>query len=549
MKRLQIYLLFILLGLAGNSWALNLPEGEELRALPIQADGRIKPYDTFAREMLEIVYGKGALDGKSPHEIILTWMLSPVAWQDKEMFEIRNHEVLKALNLSSERKRFKGQEIFSNERFILLRQELQEKRETKEKLTPYFQALQRLENQYFVFTEMATGRLMKILPVADSPNWKSVAELEGEGQKQFMELSTAFIMHIAAKAEGKPAAEISEKAQALDKAVRNFEEFARTQNPSAYAENKKIETEIHYNNFHPFRWAYIIYFLAAVVILLIWTLGKDKWMKFAWLLVLAGFALHTYGFALRVYLTDRPPVSNMYETVVWVAWGVIVFAAILELVYKFKFILLAGSIAGFIAMVISDAAPVVLDPSLQPLEPVLRSNYWLIVHVMTITISYAAFLLAFILADIGLVYYLRDENSHKTKIKEIVTAIYRAKQIGVVFLAPGIILGGIWADYSWGRFWGWDPKETWALIALLGYIAVLHGRLIGWIKDFGMIVSGIMTFSLVVMAWYGVNFVLGAGLHSYGFGAGGVEYVSAVVAAHFLAIIYVSIVRQSRVKT
>ncbi len=529
--------------------ALTLPEGESLRALPVQADGRIKPYDTFAREMLEIVYGKGSFEGRKPHEVILTWMLSPVAWENKELFEVRNHEVLKALNLNPERKRFKGQEVFANERFTLLRQELQEKRETKEKLTPYFQALQRLENQYFVFTEMATGRLMKVMPVVESKNWKSVAELEGEPQKDFLEMSGKFITYIAAMSESKPADEVLEKARALDQAVAKFQETARSQNPAAYAENSKIETEIHYNLFHPFRWAYSLYFLAVCVILLLWVLKKDSWMKWAWMLVASGFLLHTYGFALRVYLTGRPPVSNMYETVVWVAWGAVVFSAVLEFVYKFKFILLAGSLAGFIGMVIADTAPIILDPSLQPLEPVLRSNYWLIVHVMTITISYAAFLLAFILGDIGLVYYLRGEQAYKDKIKEIVLAIYRAKQIGVIFLAPGIILGGIWADYSWGRFWGWDPKETWALIALLGYIAVLHGRLIGWIKDFGMVVSGIMTFSLVVMSWYGVNFVLGAGLHSYGFGAGGVEYVASFVVAHFLAIVYVVVVRRSRVTT
>jgi ABC-type transport system involved in cytochrome c biogenesis permease subunit len=121
-------------------------------------------------------------------------------------------------------------------------------------------------------------------------------------------------------------------------------------------------------------------------------------------------------------------------------------------------------------------------------------------------------------------------------------------QIGVALLAPGIILGGIWADYSWGRFWGWDPKETWALIALLGYTAVLHGRLAGWLKDFGTIVTSVVSFSLVIMAWYGVNFVLGAGLHSYGFGAGGVEYVSAFVAAHLLFTLFVVMVRQGKLK-
>jgi ABC-type transport system involved in cytochrome c biogenesis permease subunit len=191
-------------------------------------------------------------------------------------------------------------------------------------------------------------------------------------------------------------------------------------------------------------------------------------------------------------------------------------------------------------------APSILDPTLQPLEPVLRSNFWLTVHVLTITISYSAFFVAFCLGDVGLFYYLRGENQWKERLQVIANGIYRAMQIGVVLLASGILLGGVWADYSWGRFWGWDPKETWALIALLGYIAILHARLVGLIKQFGMVVSSIVTFSLVIMAWYGVNYVLGAGLHSYGFGAGGVEYVSAFIALHFLYVIVTVIIRKGK---
>ncbi len=211
---------------------------------------------------------------------------------------------------------------------------------------------------------------------------------------------------------------------------------------------------------------------------------------------------------------------------------------ILEYIYKYKIVLLGGSLMGLFALIVADTAPAILDPSLQPLEAVLRSNYWLVVHVMTISISYAAFLLAFGLGDIGLIYYVIDADKNAEKIQKITTAVYRSMQIGVAFLAPGIILGGVWADYSWGRFWGWDPKETWALIVLLGYIVVLHARLIGWLKNFGMLASGVITFSLVIMAWYGVNFVLGAGLHSYGFGAGGVEYVSTFVLLHILFVAY-----------
>ncbi|MEK7358525.1 MAG: cytochrome c biogenesis protein CcsA, partial [Bdellovibrionota bacterium] len=127
--------------------------------------------------------------------------------------------------------------------------------------------------------------------------------------------------------------------------------------------------------------------------------------------------------------------------------------------------------------------------------------------------------------------------------RAIAVSIYRAVQVGIVLLAAGTILGGVWADYSWGRFWGWDPKETWAFISLMGYLALLHGRLSGLVQTFGMMAGAIVSFNLVIMAWYGVNYVLGAGLHSYGFGAGGVEYVGAFVALDLIYVGYVAYIR------
>ena len=108
----------------------------------------------------------------------------------------------------------------------------------------------------------------------------------------------------------------------------------------------------------------------------------------------------------------------------------------------------------------------------------------------------------------------------------------------MVLLAAGTILGGVWANYSWGRFWGWDPKEVWALIALLGYLAILHGRYAGWIRKFGIAAWSVIAFQGVLMAWYGVNYVLGAGLHSYGFGTGGVQYVAIYVGLEILYVLW-----------
>lgn len=543
MKTLLSVLFLVMFALPGFA-----KPGDALKYLPVQDGGRIKPYDSFAKEMLEIVYGKSKYEKRDATEIVMTWMLAPQTWADKKIFEVRNHQILNTLKLPTEQRYFSGDQLFGNERFTMLRQELQAKRETKEKLSPYFQDLQRLENQFFVFQEIAAGRMFKLIPPKEGDNWITVADFDPVAQSAFMEVTKAFVAQIGAVAQGASSSELAKTGAALDEAVVKFEEVARSNNPAHYANPTKISAEVHYSSLHPFRWAYISYIFAAIAMLLMWALNKPSFMKAVWVLTAIGFFFNTYGFGLRMYLMDRAPVSNMYETVIWVAWGSIVFAAILEWVYKIRLTLFAGLLVGVVGLVIADFAPTVLDPTLQPLEPVLRSNYWLTIHVMTITISYAAFFLAFGLGDLGLFYYLKGEKQNHEKIRAIVNAIYRSMQIGVAFLAPGIILGGIWADYSWGRFWGWDPKETWALIALLGYLAVLHARFGGMIKNFGMVVTAVVAFSLVIMAWYGVNFVLGAGLHSYGFGAGGVEYVSAFIALHMLFVLYVYIVRKSRAK-
>ena len=260
-----------------------------------------------------------------------------------------------------------------------------------------------------------------------------------------------------------------------------------------------------------------------------------------------GFILHALGFALRVYISGRPPVSNMYETVLWVPFGTIIFGIIIGKWGRSFLPYIGSCVVAIFCLIVADLAPVILDPSIQPLEAVLRSNFWLMVHVLTIVISYSAFFLAFVLGDFSLFYHLR-ENNYQSQIKTVTQAIYRSLQIGIFLLAVGTVLGGVWADYSWGRFWGWDPKETWAFIALMGYLALLHSRLVGWVKSFGMAAGAVLAFSLVIMAWYGVNFWLGAGLHSYGFGSGGVEYVSIFVAIHILFVFYVGIYRKLKQK-
>ena len=190
-----------------------------------------------------------------------------------------------------------------------------------------------------------------------------------------------------------------------------------------------------------------------------------------------------------------PPVSNMYESIIWVSLGCVVFGTVFELIYKRRFIGLAATMVATVALIIGDSVPAVLDQSIKPLEPVLRSNYWLTIHVLTITLSYAAFALAMGIGNIALSYYARGvEGKNCEKLFVSGPFLLSGHPGGCPPLTAGTILGGVWADYSWGRFWGWDPKETWALIADLGYLAVLHGRFAGWFRTFGTAGGGGLLF-------------------------------------------------------
>ena len=179
-----------------------------------------------------------------------------------------------------------------------------------------------------------------------------------------------------------------------------------------------------------------------------------------------------------------------------------------------------------------------------PLQPVLRDNFWLTIHVLTIVSSYAAGALAWGLGILSLGHYLLGSYTTGTAgrtrppeaCNELAGYIYKAMQVAVILLAAGTILGGLWADVSWGRFWGWDPKEVWALVSLLAYLVVLHGRYAGWIGNFGLAAGAVLGAAVIGMSWYGVNFLLGAGLHSYGFGKGGQTEFFIFLIANFLLL-------------
>ena len=576
--------------------------GTHLKILPIQSAGRIKPFDSFAKESLQLIYGRKSFKGEDASNIVFTWMLIPYFWEKEPIVQVNDHQLKSDLGLDGMKSRFTPKELRGNEKVAFFIQELRKKRENNEKISADLQAVSRLENQLNLFYALSLGQMMSVAPSRESSRWQNVAELEGELKESFSRLALSFTKSLSlsrkgfsnhlneksltqsvnkkqvseAEQSGTKQLETTEpskvepfkvkqsskgkqseislpdvESEGVKAALLNFILKAKSVAPEKYADLKKIKIEVHYNNLKPFMLSWVLYLMSFVFFFsfLFFINQKKKGSllyKIGWGFMLGGFFLHTYGMALRVYLTGRPPVTNMYETILWVPWGSLILGMVLEWFYVQVYPLLAALLVGVLCLLLSDLAPSILDGSLHPLEPVLRDNFWLIIHVLTICLSYAAFFFAFFLSDIMLLFFILGEKKYKLRIKNGVQVIYRALQVGVLLLGSGTFLGGLWADYSWGRFWGWDPKETWALIALLGYIVLLHGKIAGWLRDFGMVVGSIIAFSSVVMAWYGVNFVLGQGLHSYGFGEGGRGFVFMFLSLHFLYVFYAYLHRKRK---
>ncbi len=312
--------------------------------------------------------------------------------------------------------------------------------------------------------------------------------------------------------------------------------------PNVYPSIATLNREVRFYRLHFFAKAWMIYGLGFVMMAgVLWIEALDFYWGASGIFA-GGLLIHASGFIDRMQIAGRPPVTNMYESVIWVSFGIMAIALLFESIYRAKYYLLAAAPLSILCLILADSLPAVLDPTISPLVPVLRDNFWLSIHVPTITLSYASFALAFGLGHILLGHYLFAPEA-KTRIRSLSQWNYGVLQAGVLLLTTGIILGGIWAHFSWGRFWGWDPKETWALIALMCYVVPLHGRLVGWLKDFGMAVTSVVAFNAVLMAWYGVNFVLGTGLHSYGFVTGGSQSVVAGIVALDLLFVLLTVAR------
>jgi cytochrome c-type biogenesis protein CcsB len=529
--------------------------------LAIQDGGRRKPIDTFARETLIKTTGRSSytdVRGKTwqANDFILSMLLDTHDWKNEPMILVSLGQLTEKLGLDKTKRRFSFAQLTSLPELNVLAAEAHALRKAEKPLDRLQSEVMSVSERLALFAHVMDGSAFLLVPAREKTTdaWLVPPEFGryydesqfASPQTQLQTLATAYT-----KGDGFQ----------FSRASNQLRDGLRGLSPKIYPKESQLRLEFFYNHWDGFYRAAWCYGIALVLLASAYlrrgpaadhraaatavaaSLREASGSKrsvpqgIGIVLAIVGLLFHASGIAMRCLIAGRPPVTNMYESIIWVSFAVSFFGMIFFARYRTPVYLLAALPVSLVALLLVHQMPIAMPSSIDPLVPVLRDNFWLTIHVLTITLSYAAFALAMGFGHILLWRYARDPLAARAD-QPMHFWLYRILQLGVILLAAGTILGGVWANYSWGRFWGWDPKETWALIALLCYILTLHGRLAGWWTQFGLVVASVVCFLAVLMAWYGVNFVLGKGLHSYGFGLGGETYVVSFVIADLLFVAF-----------
>jgi ABC-type transport system involved in cytochrome c biogenesis permease subunit len=370
--------------------------------------------------------------------------------------------------------------------------------------------------------ELVNGTdILAMLPPAGSvqaePEWRSPADLlAGAFQGQRVadsDVSSVEAFEAVARSAGNPL----RFEQALATARADTEAAA-----TARGEYRKIPTELTYYRLDLIAKALVVYILGFVLSALLWLAPRSKWLyRAAAAAATAATALLVWAIVLRCMIRGRPPVSTLYETMLFVTAVGSIILLVTEWISRQRMALSVNLALGMVGLFLANAYETLDKQDTMPqLVAVLDTNFWLATHVTAITIGYAAGMVAAAIGSVYLVTRLFGIRKATPAFgKNLIRMTYGALCFGLIFSVVGTILGGIWANESWGRFWGWDPKENGALLICLTEIVILHARMGGYLRDFGIAAATAFLGTVIAFSWFGVN-LLGVGLHSYGFTSG-----------------------------
>lgn len=508
-----------------NAQVVSKEQAEHFASLIIQdTGGRMKPVNTYASELLRKISKKDTYHGFDANQVIVSMLANPKIWYQAPIIYIKmaNSKVRDILGIPESQKYARLSDFFNDKIQYKLKNEVSEasKKRIKNK---YEQSIINIDSRVNLLYQAIIGDLFKIFPLDGDPNHKWFSYVNRNDYfKGKDSLNASYLLPLYTDALYK--AKSNHDYTKADEYLNLIKSYQRKVGKDVMPSERKIKLELFYNKYDIFRnlfWQYMLasLFLFIVVIIQIFNSSKliEKIIKVGAMIIVLLFLYHTVGLGIRWYISGHAPWSNGYESMIYVAWATMFFGIILGR----KSAMTLAATTFVTSMILMIAHWNWMDPSIGNLVPVLDS-YWLMIHVAIIVASYGPFTLAMILGIITLMLYALTTGNNKKKlnlvIKELSTINEMSMTVGLVMLTIGNFLGGMWANESWGRYWGWDPKETWALISIMVYAFVLHMRLVPGLRNrLTFNIASVLAFTSILMTYLGVNHLL-SGLHSYAAG-------------------------------
>jgi ABC-type transport system involved in cytochrome c biogenesis permease subunit len=510
--------------------------------LPVLEGGRVKPIDSVARNSLLMIRSQQSFrhDGRTvdADEWLLDLMFRPAVADAQPVFVINDPEVLGLLGVAQSSNRYFPFTLLAPHLDEIQKQSQAAHALEAQRRTRFQSAIVNLFDRVYLYyrlrntlqldgtpglaaevaarngpgaterhrslTELAFFRPLTPPAGQTGDGWRSVGEVLSSRATDADATLTAWARVGAAYAAQDP--------ETFNSAVASVSGAVAASRPDA---EHQAGHELLFNRLQPFYAGMVIYVLALLVLFASWLWKPQILQPAAFALLVAGALVHTGGLVSRVILQGRPPVTNLYSSAVFVGWGAVVLGVILERIYRRGFGTAVAAASGFASLIVAHHLTGDGD-TMEMMRAVLDSNFWLATHVVTITIGYSGTFLAGALA-IG--YTIRKHLAPRidpATTKAIGGMTYGIICFALLFSFVGTVLGGIWADQSWGRFWGWDPKENGALLIVLWNAIILHARWGGFVREKGIMAMAIFGNVITSLSWFGVN-MLGVGLHSYGF--------------------------------
>jgi len=584
---------------------------DAVRTMTVQHNGRWMPLDTVARDTIESVTGAERYQGSDPVRVLLAMTFNARAWTQEPMIPIGNAELRAALNLPADKAMFSYQELVMHQKLHELTDQVARKGRNQ-KLNPLESKVGSINGKLGTLQAVLNGGVIRPVPHPNDAKgaWKPVPARPDPTNTQlaaasgaWQQLGNAFKMDDRA-AFARSANKLIAALNALPAAYRPTEAY--------------IQTELWYNRLDPYRNAWMLLVGGAVVAAAAMVIRRAWADALTALLIALGFGMLSYGIRLRWELAGHIPASNMFESMLFLSWGMALFSIISVILFRRqRLVALTSSFVSAIALMLADILP--MDYFIRPTAPVLLDTAWMAIHVPVIMVSYSVLALGVVIAHAQLItmavvperkawmssvkspsllqsMHMFLAGRRRQWIEKIDSLHYWYIHIGSILLLAGIVTGSMWAASSWGRYWGWDPKEVWSLVALLGYLTILHvridtervpkwayvlaavlgvallaivapklaplsaGKIVGLSGavvamivlvvaqgPFSTAVKSVLAFWMIIMTYVGVNYVLGIGLHSYGFGTGAVvKYMFRLGGADLALVLLCTIVYLAR---